>query len=121
MGDNNLITPEQLMQLVKAFSGDECLQRIFLKQCFADLLREEMVDRQMPPPMLTLEQLAERFNTTPDGIRSMMKGRRFNIPYVRQGKGGRLLFDSRDVEAAINKMKVYPIVRPESLRRAKSR
>ena len=64
----------------------------------ADALRPHIESRGITPRYLNLEQAGGYLSTTPDGIRGMLRAKRFPARKL----GERVFIDRNDIDAAMN-------------------
>ena len=104
----------QLMQ-------DDQLQGFLVKHFAKDVLLSEINRRGIIEPLMSCKEFADVLGITHHGLYKRLQGNTLDIPYVPIGQGGGYKFDPRDVREFINKKKIRPVVKPESLRRKVSR
>ena len=64
----------------------------------ADALRPQIEARGITPRYLNLEQAAQYMSTTPDGVRGMLRAKRFPARQI----GKRVFIDRNDIDNAMN-------------------
>jgi hypothetical protein len=116
------VTAEDFIKFFKDVCEDESLQMRLIQHFDHDVLEKEMRRREMIEPLMTVRDIARTLGLSEscEGLYKMLQKKELDIPYVPLGRGGGYKFDPRDVREWIRKKKIYPIKRPDSLRRRRA-
>ncbi|MEW6485777.1 MAG: helix-turn-helix domain-containing protein [Pseudomonadota bacterium] len=113
-----LITAQDFLRFFWEFCTDDSIQEKLIQHFNRDVIAREMRRRNMIEPLMTVKDLAKvlGLSETAQGLYKKIQANDLGIPYVPMGRGGGYKFDPRDVRDFIERSKVYPIRRPDSLR-----
>lgn len=113
-----LITAQDFINFFREVCGDEFLQMKLIQHFDRDVIEKEMRRRGMVEPLMTVKELAKvlGLSETAQGLYKKIQSNDLGIPYVPMGRGGGYKFDPRDVRDFIQKNKIHPIRRPDSLK-----
>jgi hypothetical protein len=101
---------------IKFIDDDERLQSFLVQHLAKDVLLAEVRRRDLIEPLMSCGELAQTLGITCHGLYKKIQHNDLEIPYVPLGRGGGYKFDPKDVKEYIRKKKIYPVVRPQSLR-----